>query len=195
MKNILKNSLVIVVMCTTLFVSANSSLRTSKDATKTILTLTNVVKGNELLVKDAFGITLYSEMIKDSGDYIKGFDLTELPNGNYYFELTQDVKIKTIPFNVEEKVVKFEKENELTIFKPVVKLEDNLVYISKLALNEQSLEIAVYFDTDGFNLLHSETIEGTQDIKRMYKLDETKKGNYKIVTKTEGKTFVEYVSL
>ncbi|WP_340154411.1 hypothetical protein [uncultured Winogradskyella sp.] len=195
MKNILKNSLVIVVMFTTLFANANSSLRTSKDATKTILTLTNVIKGNELQVKDAFGVTLYSEMIKDSGDYIKGFDLTELPNGDYYFELIQDSKIKTMPFSVEANKVTFVKNNELTIFKPVVKLEENLVYISKLALNEQSLEIEVYFDNDGYNLLHSETIEGTQDIKRMYKLDETKKGNYKIVTKTDGKTFVEYVSL
>lgn len=193
MKNILKNSLVLVVMFTTLFASANSSLRTSKDATKTILTLTDVIEGNKLLIKDAYGLTLYTELIENSGDYIKGFDLTELPNGDYYFELVQDFKIKTIPFSVEESTVKFEKDNELTVFKPVVKVEDNLVYISKLALNKQALTIEVYFDNDGYSLLHSETIEGTQDIKRMFQL--TDKGSYKIVTKSDGKTFVEYVNL
>ncbi|NRD24140.1 hypothetical protein HNV10_12845 [Winogradskyella litoriviva] len=193
MKNILKNSLVIVVLFTSLFTNAHSTLRMSKDATKTILTLTNVNEGNELSVKDAFGLTLYSEMIENTGDYIKGFDLTELPDGNYHFELSQDLILKTIPFSVEENKIKFQKENEVTVFKPFVKLNDNVVSISKLTLNKKAVKIEIYFDNEGYSLLHSETIEGTQDIKRMFKL--TKKGNYKIVTRSEGKTFVEYVSI
>ncbi|MUU78357.1 hypothetical protein [Winogradskyella endarachnes] len=193
MKNILKNILVVALMFTALVASADSSLRNSKDESKTILTLTDVIEGNKLLIKDAYGLTLYTEQIENSGDYIKGFDLTELPNGNYYFELVQDFKIKTIPFSVEENTVKFEKDNESTVFKPVVKVEDDLVYISKLALNKQALSIEVYYDNDGYNLLHSETIEGTQDIKRMIKL--TEKGSYKIVTKSDGKTFVENFKL
>ena len=196
MKNLIKNSLVMVVLFTTLLGNANSSLKNSKDDTKTTLTLKDVKRGNKLSIKDAFGIVLYKEMIENSGNYIKGFDLTKLPDGAYFFELDKGLEIKTIPFKVEATIVKFEKEMETVIYKPFVRSEENLVYVSKLSLNKQPLKIEVYFnniDSHGFELIHSETLENSQNIRRVYNLNE--KGNYKIVTKTEGRTFIDYVQL
>ena len=198
MKNLIKNSLVIVVLFTTLLGNANSSLKNSNDEAKTTLTLKNVKRGNELSVKDAYGIILYKETIQNSGNYIKGFDLTALPDGNYFFELDKRLEIKTIPFTVQATVVKFEKEMESVFHKPFVRSEANLVYVSKLSLYKQPLEIEVYYkgdDSIGFDLIYSETIENTQNIKRVYNLDIIEKGNYKIVTKTEGRTFIDYVQL
>ena len=196
MKNLIKNSLVMVVLFTTLLGNANSSLKNSKDDTKTTLTLKDVKRGNKLSIKDAFGIVLYNEMIENSGNYIKGFDLTKLPDGAYFFELDKGLEIKTIPFKVEATIVKFEKDMETVIYKPFIRSEENLVYVSKLSLNKQPLKIEVYFnniDSYGFELIHSETLENSQNIRRVYNLNE--KGNYKIVTKTEGRTFIDYVQL
>lgn len=195
MKKTIKNSLVLVVLFTTLLGNANSSLKISNDEAKTTLTLKNVKRGNELSVKDAYGIILYKEMIQNSGDYIKGFDLTFLPDGDYFFELDKGLEIKTIPFTVNSNEVDFEKEKETIVFKPFVRSTENLVYVSKLSLNKQPLEINIYFDNNGYNLIHSEKIENTQNIKRIYSLDKIEKGNYKIVTKTEGRTFIDYVKL
>ena len=196
MKNIIKNSLVLVVLFTSLLGNANSSLLNSKDDTRTTLTLTNVKRGNELTIKDAYGITLYNEMIQNSGNYMKGFDLTKLPDGEYFFELDKGLEIKTIPFTVESTTVEFNKEKETTFFKPFVRSEENKVYVSKLSLNKQPLKIDLYFngtDSHDFELIHSEIADNTQIINRVYSLNINEKGNYKIVTKTEGRTFIDYV--
>lgn len=198
MKKLIKNSLVLVALFTTLLGNANSSLTNSKDDTRTTLTLTNVKRGNELSIKDTYGVILYKEMIQNSGSYIKGFDLTELPNGSYFFELDKGLEIKTIPFTVESAKVEFDKEMETVFHKPFVRSNENKVYVSKLSLNKQPLKIELYYNAlknQGFELIHSETIENSLTIDRVYKLRINEKGNYKIVTKTEGRTFIDYVQL
>lgn len=195
MKNFIKNSLVLVVLFTTLLGNANSSLKISIDETRTTLTLKDVKQGNELSIKDAYGIILYKELIQKSGNYVKGFDLTKLPNGSYFFELNKGLEIKTIPFTVESTVVHFDKEKATTFYKPVVKSVENKIYVSKLSLNKQLLEVKIYYDynSGSYDLIHSETIEDTVNIQRVYKLSKSEKGNYKLVLKTEGRSFIEYL--
>lgn len=194
MKNLIKNSLVIVVLFTALLGNANSSLKNLNDAKTTTLTLTNVKRGNELIIKDNYGVILYKELIQKSGKYIKGFDLTALPDGNYFFELDQGLEIKTIPFSVKATAVEFEKEKESVIYRPYVWSKENLVFISKLSLNKQPLKIEIYYyQNSDSDLIHSETIDNIQTVKRVYNLN--KKGKYKIVTKAEGRTFVDYMRL
>ena len=198
MKNIIKNSLVIVVMCTTLFGNADTSILNTKNDSRTTLTLTNVKRGNELSIKDADGIILYKEIMENSGNYMKGFDLTELPNGNYFFELDKGMEIKTIPFTVEATKVEFDEQKESIFHKPLVRSNKNLIYVSKLALDEQPLDVDIYYNNEyssGFELIHSETLGNSKNIKRVYGLNLNEKGNYKIVTKTEGRSFINYVKL
>jgi len=76
-----------------------------KDLNKTTFTLKNVKQGNQLIIKDLYGLILYKEQIKDSGNYSKGFDLTSLPDGSYVFELEKDLEIKSFPFTVTAKKV------------------------------------------------------------------------------------------
>ncbi|WP_452232876.1 hypothetical protein [Lacinutrix sp. MEBiC02595] len=197
MKKLMKSTLVLVVLFTTLLANANAPLNILKDAKRTTLTLNDVKKGDELLIKNTYGIILYNEFIQNSGDYTKGFDLTELPNGDYFFELNKDFKIVIIPFQVANNIVVFNKEKGSTIFKPHVRNKENKVYISKLSLNQEPLDINVYYeDAEGdiFNLIYSETImDDSKNISRVLSLDQKLKGTYKIVTKTEGRTFVDYI--
>ncbi|WP_452230677.1 hypothetical protein [Lacinutrix sp. MEBiC02404] len=196
MKKLIKNTLVLVVLFTALLANANAPLNNLKDAKRTTLTLKDVKQGDELIIKNAYGIILYKEVIKNSGNYIKGFDLTELPKGDYFFELNKDFTIKIIPFNVSNNSVAFKNDNESTIFKPLVKNKENKVYISKLSLNYQPLKVEVYYEdleSNNYNLIYSETLENSNNINRILNLDIEKKGNYRIVTKTEGRTFVDYI--
>ncbi|MFD2542811.1 hypothetical protein ACFSSB_10825 [Lacinutrix gracilariae] len=196
MKNLMKNTLVIVVLFTALLANANTSLNTLNDVRKTVLTLNDVKQGDELLIKNVYGIILYKETIKNSGSYNKGFDLTELPKGDYFFELNKDFQIKIIPFKVSNHVVVFNNNKETTIFKPSIRNKENKVYINKLSLNLEPLEVSVYYEdavSNDFNLIYSETLENSNSISRILNLDIQKKGKYKIVTKTEGRKFVDYI--
>ena len=197
MKKLMKNTLVIVALFTALLANANAPLNNLNDARKTTLTLDNVKQGNILLIKNNYDVVIYKEKIETSGNYIKGFDLSELPKGDYFFELNKDSEIKIIPFHVSNNLVAYKTGKESTIFKPSIKSIDNKVYISKLSLNHKPLDINVYYEDaqgDDFNLIYSETIiNDSKNIGRVLSLDGRLEGTYKIVTKTEGRTFVDYI--
>ncbi|WP_339893984.1 hypothetical protein [uncultured Algibacter sp.] len=199
MKNAIKHTkkgILMVTMFATILSFANEAtlFNIKNEAKRTSLTLHNVKKGNLLSVKDTNGVILFKEYIQESGSYTKGFDLTALPNGAYIFELDKDLEINTIPFTVKSNIVLFEKENEKTIFKPLVRVNDDKLYVSKLSLNEEPLEIEIYFEgLDGYELMHSETVDSTKTIERVYRLDGLNLGSYKIVCFTEGRKFIKNI--
>ena len=198
MKKVIKTNVLMVAMFTIMISNANASnfIPLKKEFKETVLTLNNVKKGHQLLIKDLNGLVLYKEFIQDSGSYYKGFDLTSLPNGAYYFELYKDLEIQIIPFKVTYSEVVFDKKNETSIFKPSVRLKNNKVFISKLSLDLKPFEIKIYQENPGKDiLLHSETIENTKVIERLYSLPKGEKASYKIIFNTEGRKFVEHINI
>ncbi|MDU8884574.1 hypothetical protein RXV94_00280 [Yeosuana sp. MJ-SS3] len=198
MKKVIKKSIALIIMFTTLLGYANESkvMTSKKEYKKTSLTLNGVKEGQKLVIKDQNGLTLYKELIKESGTYYKGFDLTSLPDGKYYFELDKDFEIKTIPFKVKSNSVVFEKEEEVSVFKPIIRVKDNRILISKLSLELKPTEIKFYeMTSEGAKLVHSESIENTKIIERIYRIAEKYKSTYKIVIKSEGREFVEYINI
>jgi len=199
MKKEFKLSILMVIMFTVMLsnVNANNFILLNKEFKKTTLTLNNVKKGQRLLIKDNQGLVLYKEFIQVEGTYFKGFDLTALPNGSYFFELDKDVEIKIIPFTVNSNEVTFNKEKETSIFKPFVRVKDNKLLISQLSLELKPLSIKVYQENNSSSdyLLYSETIENTKKIERIYSLPVKTRESYRIVFKTEGREFVEYINI
>lgn len=142
MKNLIKNSLVLVALFTTMLSNANETfvLRNLNDNKTTMLTLLNVEQGNQLLIRDADGIVLYKEKIQDSGTFTKGFNLTTLPNGRYYFELKNDLVIKKISFNVNMKLVQYKEENVSTTKKIKERSTSNQSVTNKTVELEKGVE-------------------------------------------------------
>ena len=162
-----------------------------KDIVKTTVTLNNVKEGQSITIKDLNGLILYRELINESGLYSKAFDLTNLPNGDYLFEHEKDMEISTIPFNVTSNKVTFEKNKVTTVFKPFVSVKDDFVFLTKLALNEEPLEVTIYSE-DG-QLIHSEKITNTKTIGKTYKLFPNQ--NYRMVLKSNGREYYKNITL
>ncbi|AUP79291.1 hypothetical protein [Flavivirga eckloniae] len=199
MKKVIRNikkTLLTVAMLTAMIGNANeiSSFKTKEGLKGTALTIENVKEGDLLSIRNYNGIIIYKELIQSSGTYEKGFDLTELPNGDYFFEIDKDLKIKTIPFTVKENNVVFNKEKEVVVFKPYIREKNDLVFITKLALNLEPLKIRIYgkYDDGSFVLLSSEKISGVQNIERVYKLK--KGGDYKIELDSDNKKFTKFIN-
>ncbi|WP_046755954.1 hypothetical protein [Kordia jejudonensis] len=197
MKKSIKNIVSILLMIVSMASYANSdySLHTKKGST--VLTLPNVKKGHQLLIKDTNFLVLYREAITQNGDYSKGFDLTNLPDGSYYFELEKDVKIVTIPFSVTDNTVKFDKEKETILYKPTVRLLGNKLCVSRLSLEAQPMKIELFYTGSLANnkaLLFSEEIENTKIISRIYELSKEKKGKYTVIFTTQGRAFTEKIN-
>lgn len=202
MKNVMNNTkkvfLMVALLATVMgYANDRSFYITKGDANKTVLTLDDVKEGNLFTIKDENGVVLYKEAIQQSGVYKKGFDLTSLPDGSYFFELNKDMEITTIPFIVKASEVLFEKENAQTVFKPLTVLKNNRLFVSQLSLDKEPLEIKIYQDggaySSPFQLIYEETISDTKTIERVFKLVNFSRGQYRIVYKTKGKTFVEFI--
>lgn len=191
------NKIVLILMMTISVMSyANSMYAVKTTKTNTVLTLNNVKKGNELIIKDTNLLVLYRESIKENGTYKKGFDLTALPDGNYYFELDKDVEIIMIPFKVVSNTVTFDKQKESVIYKPTVRVDDNHVFVSRLSLEAEPLKIKMYYrESQNYDtsMILSEEIENTKIVERIYELSKEKTGEYTIVFESQGRSFTEKI--
>ena len=198
MKKTIKNTLVVAAMLGAITGYANLTPASivSKNINTTMLKLDNVKVGQRLLIKSKNGTIIYKESIGETGAYTKEFDLTSLPDGNYFFELEKDMVIQIIPFKVISSEVEFSKKEEVKIFKPVVRTKNNLLYVSKLSLDLKPMTIEIYYDgTNGSEKIYTEKFENTKIIERVYSIDQENPGSYKIITKTDGRIYSETFSI
>jgi hypothetical protein len=197
MKNaitISKKIILSAVFCTTLLSNANTSnnMLVDKDLVKTALTINNVKTGNLLSIKDVNGITLYKEFIEESGVYRKGFDLTALPNGNYIFEVDKDLEVEMIPFTVSNNKVVFNRNAEVTMYKPFVRQQDDAIYITQFLPDFSKAKIEIYANYNGeLELLHVDKIENSQLIQKAYRLE---KGSYKIIINSNNREYTKFIN-
>ncbi|XMO87807.1 hypothetical protein AAFN75_05845 [Algibacter sp. AS12] len=196
MKNTIKSTkkgiLMVALLATFIGFAKDSNSLIKKGTRETALVLKNVKVGNLLTIKDNYGIILYKEAIKIKGLYTKGFDLTELPNGEYVFELEKDLEINTIPFTVANSVVSFDKTAETTTYKPYVKQENGLVYVTKFNPEFKETTINVYaLEGAEATLRFSEEITNSQTIEKVFKL---RKGNYKIEISSENNEHTVFIN-
>lgn len=196
MKNLVRKSLVVFGLMMTLSISANEIKITTKvkDEKVTSMIFNKVERGSTLRIKDQNGLVLYKEIIEEAGDYSKGFDLTTLPNGDYYFELNSESKIVVIPFNVKANQVLFDKNSEEFIYKPIVRTKDNLVYVSRTDLEHSPLSYKVYY-SQNYDLVHTAEFNEMQEVKKMYDFSTAKKGNYIFVFESNGRKFSKKIKI
>ena len=197
MKTAIKKSLVLVALLVAVSVSYGNEVSGNPNNGKNVrtnVTFKDVKRGSVLSIMDMNGLVLYKEAIKKSGNYTKGFDLTSLPNGDYYFELNKEVEIKFVPFKVVASVVTFDKAAELNIFKPVVYVRDKNISITKLALGSETLSIEIFSESG--DSVYSEKIEKVGNLLgRIFDFSTSEKGNYTIVIKTKERRFVENIQI
>jgi len=196
MKKLTKKSLIVLGLCTSLLGFANDKKETfkEKEPKVTSMSFESVKQGSKLLIKDRNGLVLYKESIAKTGKYSKGFDLTSLPNGDYYFELDSELKIVVIPFTVTLNEVTFNKEEENTVFKPVLRVKDEMVYLSRPSFDETPIKVKIFFSENN-DLIVSEKFGKESEVKRIYDFSKSKKGNYVFVFESNGRTYSKSVKM
>jgi len=162
---------------------------------RTNVTFKDVKKGSILSIKDMNGLVLYKEAILLDGNYTKGFDLTSLPNGNYYFEMDKDVEVKIMPFKVLASVVTFDKSADVSIFKPVVFISNNnYVHVSQMAVNNEILSLEIFAE-NGDSIYSGRIIKEGDVLGKIYDFSTAAKGVYTFVMKTDGRRFVQNLKI
>jgi hypothetical protein len=192
MKAIKKITLVALMLGTLIGYANEDKKSTDNKAKRTVkVEFNNVKKGQTLVIRDQQGAAVYNNEIKNSGNYSKIFDFSALENGIYSAELNKDFEIHIKEFYVKNGLVTFLNNNNEKVFKPVIRTKGNLLYVSKLAFNKESVKVVIYYNDE---IVFSETLEG-KELKRAYKLSKNKMGNYKVLVGSNDRTFVKDFTL
>jgi len=189
MKTTIKKYLVAVTFLLSLVsYSTEKNISSTIEGRKVKVEFTGVKKGQVLFIKNANSIVIYSDIIEMSGNYARTFDLTVLENGVYTTEL--DKKFETIikPFLVQNRQVTFLPEENKTIFKPVIRIQDNLILISKMSLENQPIKIRLYYKGE---VIYTEIAKDTKILNRALRLLKNKKGNYTVSINADNKNYSE----
>jgi hypothetical protein len=187
----IKNSLIVALMFGTLIGYAEEKTNSAEFTNKKIVKVEfkNVKKGQALTIKNENGLIVYSGEIKNSGNYSKQFDLSALENGTYKVELNKDFEIIIKTFNVKDRLVTLLKEENQKIFKPVIRTKGDFLYVSKIEFNHKPLKVIIYYENE---ILLSDTLKEKEDIlKRVYKLSDSEKGDYKVVIHSDERIYVK----
>jgi hypothetical protein len=194
MKTIKRKLVVVVFMLGTVFNYANNTKEVSRliETTNVKVEFKNVKKGHTLTIKDKQGKILHSENATKKGNLTKVFDLSSLKDGMYSIELHKDFRILVKPFKVASHQVIFEKNLEKVIFKPIIRAKEDLIFISKKALDKEAVKIIIYYND---NPIHTEVITNALQVNRIYKLDPKEKGTYRAVVYSNKKSYTKNFTL
>lgn len=185
MKTVKKIALVALMLVSTLSYAGKSN--SSYNARITVVEFANAKKGQQLIVKDEFGLTLHSETVSKTGKLTKIFDLKQLTNGIYTVELEKDFEIKIKPFIIKNNTVTFLTHEEITEFKPVVRRKENTLFLSQLSFGLNPVNVEIFYGDD---LIYSETIKDEKSIKRVYELSKFKTGEYRTIITADDRTYI-----
>lgn len=196
----MKKVLNTVLMFCLILVMATNVTNASTDINKrAMIVIENVKDGQTLTLVSDHGEILYKEEITQTGKYVKNFDLASLPKGKYQFELEKDFEIVVIPVTVMNDQVLLETDKETTIYKPAIRVKDDVVYVSKLSLDHEPMTVKLYYEdsmqTNNFDLIFTEKLSNEDVLDRAYKLSKKEKGNYRIVISSGDRTFTKNIKI
>ena len=166
--------------------ATEKNISSTIDGRKVKVEFTAVKKGQVLSIKNANSIVMYSDIIEMAGNYARTFDLTGLENGKYTTELEKDFETIIKPFLIKNRLVTFLPEENKTIFKPVIRTQDNLLLISKISLEDQPVKITLYYKDA---VIYTETSKDTKVLNRALRLLKNKKGTYTVAINADNKNY------
>lgn len=187
MKNLMKNYLLIIAVFFTIATSAMDDgldVRIGVNAKTIDLILQNSDGNIEVTIIDSKGFELYNEKFQGSV-FAKKFDFETLPNGDYFFEIEGQTRIKILPFSIAFNYVNFDSKS--IYYKPIVRMNNDEIIITKFAIGNESLDI--YLLDEKLNLLYTEKLSGRSKLGRILDISGLLDGEYKLVMKSENRIF------
>ena len=94
-------------------------------------------------------------------------------------------------YNIIEKKTTVEFANLNTaFFEPIIKIRNkkNLVYISKENSSKEPVKVTLYYYN---RIIYSKTFKAEEKLSKVFRLLESETGSYKIIVKSEGKSFIK----
>ncbi|WP_108805390.1 hypothetical protein [Aquimarina sp. Aq107] len=194
MKRVINLCLIALVIITSSV--ANAAGRVSVEITNSSMvnvSLTEVIKGEKLFLKDYYGEVLFNVTLEATPSYQKYFNLGNVPDGVYFVETEAEYEIKVTPLLKNQKGVSLINTSAVTVFKPLVRAENKFIKVMFNNTEKSPVNLTIY-DND-FRVL--EEVKGNEEevLKRTYDFSKMPKGEYQFYFALKDRTFIKKVSI
>ena len=185
--------LVVTILSSSVITAAGKVSVKITNSSMITISLTEVAKGEKLMLKDFYGEVLFSTTLEASSNYQKNFNLRSESDGIYFVESESEYEVKITPVLKNKQGISLIDTSSVTLFKPQVSVEDTEVKIMLNNTRNYSVDMIIY-DDNNFVL---EEIEGNQEelLKRTYDFSKMPKGNYYIYFTIKDRSFINKISI
>lgn len=145
----------------------------------------------DITLRSGNGRVFYRETFKTGENFAKRLDMSEMPKGEYTIEIENNESFTAIPVSVEFASAVVKAEDEVTIIKPRLSVIGDKLNVA--FADEFTKEVWVsIFDINSNRLAYEKV--SAENMKR-FDLSRLGKGEYTVHMFTEGKKFVQSLSL
>ena len=191
MKNVIKKSLVIIVLFLGLTASAAKKVNvTVLENTSSIeVRLQGIAKGERLFIKSFAGELIFNKRFGLTESFEKKFNLEGMNNGVYFVEVESENMFQITPILKNDTGIQMLEKAALSFFKPQFLQNGDLFKISLMNSNERPVSIAIY--TESGTQISKE--EGLTDlvIKKDFDISNLPRGIYTAVVTNGRRNFTE----
>lgn len=185
----------VMVMASTLVIANDTkpSVKVEKVGTKSVVVYTQGLgeATTHIQLKDENGSILYSAQSEKGQKFAKRFDLNALEAGNYTIEVENEMSFTATPLSINTDSAWVKGADQVTIIKPVIRQNGEKLDIILPTENDDKVSVTI-FDSN-FRKLTSESFNG-EALKR-FDLSKLKQGSYTVKMRTNGRNFVQSVSI
>lgn len=192
MKKVLLTAMMVMVSAFALANNNDPKVSVERVGKKSIYVVASKLGESETRVQltSSKGSILYNTFNNDNS-FSKRFDLNALPAGNYALEVENDRSFTSIPVIIGTDSAFVKVEDQVTVIKPVVFLNGQKLDV--IIPSERGAEVFVTIFDSNNNRIALESING-ENLKR-FDLSKLEAGNYTIKTRSNGRNFVQSISL
>lgn len=191
MKTRIRKAVLLFVMLVSVVAMANDNLVINEDATITI-NKDNLIAGTTVRVMDDEGHTLYKDAVKQNMTYTKRISLEIVPQGVYYVIIENDFIKEINAFKKSDKGITHLSNASEKVFKPVYKVENNIVKMAMPNPSKLKATINIY-DFKGKIVGEIESTEA--HVTNTLDFSEVPAGNYLVVVQNANHTFEKLVAI
>lgn len=192
-----RNTLVKIVLFVLLIATGNIAfaygenpyLKTSKEIEKSLVISFDykTEKDIQITFRDAKAITLFKESVQGVKHLSKTFDLRSLPDGTYFLEIEDEIKIFSQCLEIKNEKVLYNKAGEQSLIKPTTYIKGDKLYLSCMLQNETDVEIVIY-DKSG-EKVYIENLEKQISLEKTFQFVDGRPSDYAISIRYNDRKF------
>ena len=127
---------------------------------------------------------LLDQKVNTQKHQAKRYNMKNLPMGVYTLSIEDAQRIVKHDMMIVNGILRFDKKDPVTIFKPTIKISQNIIDFNLLKIDDGSTEVRL-LDNSG-ELVYSENINETGSVQRRYNVSMLEAGKYTLSVETAG---------